>query len=135
MKKVYPSREKCFFIFCDDIRQEVGNKPSLMGWYSNNDIIFHSERMITPLAIAFAVYDGEGEFNVRFEIENPKHEVKISGDLGNNRKFSEKAMVVISKISQIEFSDEGIHKVKFYLDNEPYEEELAIKRISKTKKN
>jgi len=132
MKKIYPSREQCLFIFCDDIRQEVGNKPSIMGWYSNNDILFHGERMITPLAIAFAVYDGEGEFNVRFEIENPKGEVKIKGDLGNNRKFLDKAMVTISKISAIEFANEGVHKVKFYLDEELYEENLIIKKALKS---
>jgi len=135
MEKIYPSKESTHFIFCDDIRMEVGNKPSIMGWYSNNDILFNPkmEKMAIPFSVAFIAYDGEGEYECKFEIENPDGEVKIKQELGKNTKKPNKAMLVLNKFTILEFRKEGIYKVRVFLDDNVYESNLKIVRAEQDK--
>lgn len=99
-----------------------------MGWYSNNDIIFPSnmKKLIIPFAIIFIAYDGNGEFECELEIENPKGDVNLKKTLGINQKKLDKAMLLINKFNTLEFSEEGIYKIRILLDEKIYERELEI---------
>ncbi len=131
MDKKYPTQENSHFLLCDDIRMEMGNKPSIMGWYSNNDILFspQTEKMVTPFAVAFIAYDGEGEFEVKFEIENPDGEVKIKQELGKSVKKPETAMLMVNKFNALDFSKEGTYKIRIMLDSEEYEQDLKVIKL------
>lgn len=64
-KKNYPDSVR--FLLCEDIRQELGNKLSILGLFVGDDIVIKGEKegqVIPSLAILAIFSGGVGEFQV-----------------------------------------------------------------------
>jgi hypothetical protein len=78
--KNYPTRDKCIFLLCDDIRLEAGGKFSLMGWFPDGIVLTEPAPGAPPggnllslpgLSVAVAFLDGVGEYKARVQVNAP----------------------------------------------------------------
>lgn len=79
-RKQFPTAEKITFLVAEDIRPEVGNKLSLLGFLAG-DIYIDPEarkkaakdgkKIAIPIAIVFSIGDGNGVFDIRVGLVAP----------------------------------------------------------------
>lgn len=107
-----------FTILCDDVRQEVGEKLSLMGLFEN----IYATRfpaMHPRLAIISEWAEGKGEFTVMMRIMSPDRK-NILRETSSRMKLN--GMGVrhrdVSVHLNIEFKSPGTYWIENYLDNE-----------------
>ncbi|GAB4489641.1 MAG: hypothetical protein OHK006_21550 [Thermodesulfovibrionales bacterium] len=107
-----------FTIVCDDIRQEVGGKISLMGLFES---IFSTQFpvMHPRLAIMAEWTCGRGEFETRFRLLSPDRKQTLR-ETSSRLKLAESGMRHrdISIHLNIEFRTPGVYWIEHYLDNE-----------------
>jgi hypothetical protein len=85
----FPSLPSGFSVFCDDIRQEVGGKITLVGAYAGELIVFGEPSSILPklsalVVVRFSPDDLPGPFKIRaFYTEFGKEDrLVFEGDIG-----------------------------------------------------
>lgn len=86
--KSFPTFET--FLVCDDLRMEMGQKASLIGWYGGNNIILHptisasgsKEVALPPIVFLFQLRGGEGRFGIRFSLTSPSGKSVAQADAG-----------------------------------------------------
>ena len=113
-EKVRPSLS--FTLLCDDVRQELGGKISLMGIFEN--IYAVAFPAVHPrLAIVNEWADGKGEFLATLRILSPDKRLVIRENM-TRLKFANAACrqrdVTINL--NIEFREPGIYWIENYLD-------------------
>lgn len=107
-----------FTIVCDDIRQEIGGKISLMGLFES---IFATQfPVLHPrLAIMTEWTDGLGEFETRFRLLSPDRKQPLRETTaklkftGSNVRHRD-----ISLHLNVEFRTPGTYWIEHYLDSE-----------------
>ena len=107
-----------FTIICDDIRQEVGGKISLMGLFE--DIYATKFPAIHPrLAIITEWSDGSGEFDIRSRILSPDRKTVVRETASriklNGMNFRHRD---VSVHLNIDFKGPGSYWIENYLDDE-----------------
>jgi hypothetical protein len=134
MTKTPPSREKTVFLLCEDIRQELGGKFSLLGLVANNDIsvdelppnVGEGGAAIPSLTILFLFRDGEGEFNAKVGVIGPDNKELVPENGTTMKKGPKETMNVGFKITPFKVMV-GKYRAYVLLDNERYEEEFVIR--------
>lgn len=107
-----------FTILCDDVRQEIGGKLSLMGLFEN---IYATKfpAMHPRLAVITEWTEGKGEFSVAMKILSPDRKTVLRETASritlNGVGFRHRD---VSVHLNIEFKTPGTYWVENYLDNE-----------------
>ncbi|MPZ39850.1 MAG: hypothetical protein GEU95_17680 [Rhizobiales bacterium] len=117
-------------IICDDIRDEVGNKQSLMGIFGGDDIIVAA----FPAAIHLAVFmqyfpapsEEDGRLTLQIELSQDES-LMARGTLDIDVKRSEPATIVMPR-ALATFKQESLFKVEVSLDGGP-KQQIAQKRV------
>lgn len=129
MSKTYPSGENVQFILCEDVRSEAGGKVSLMGVFPGKIIVFHApeDSMVTPVVFYFVINDGEGDFKVKFELENPSNEIDALYETEITKKIDNPAVIII-KAPLLKFKSTGRYIARLLIDEESHERDVLIRR-------
>lgn len=107
-----------FTIFCDDVRQEIGGKISLMGIFEN--IYATSFPAIHPrLAIVTEWTEGKGEYDTNLRILSPDRKTVLR-ETSSRMRLSETGVRHrdVSIHLNIEFDRPGVYWVEHLLDGE-----------------
>jgi hypothetical protein len=107
------------FIVCDDIRNEAGNKISLMGIYNEKIIFVKSKSSTWPRVLRIGIFS-EAKFIKEptpsfFELEviyDKKEISKARGDIVEIKSSNNKLVRIHFVIPAITFKNEGIMKFK-----------------------
>lgn len=106
----------CFSLFCDDIRQEVGGKISLMGIFEN--VYVTSLPAIHPrLAIINEWAEGVGEFETTLRLLSPDRKTVMRESISRLKLLDARyKQRDISIHLNIEIKEQGTYWIENYLD-------------------
>ena len=77
MNKSLPKSDGSSFLLCEDVREEVNNKLSIIGVFSNDDIVLQKEIVIPSLMAVLFARGGEGPCETRISLTDPKGQTVI----------------------------------------------------------
>lgn len=130
-------------IVCDDIRQEIGGKQSLIGVYSDLVINYPPEKKIQlPLNLKIGIFlrfkiDVEDSIPESFEInciQNEKIIMTFNGNLKFPKDINYFNLAVVNNAFPIPNTGEIIFKISFKKDNKilySFDPEYTLKVITK----
>jgi hypothetical protein len=74
-----PSDAAVLFLLSEGVRQEVGGKLTILGFYPDAQLLIPKEtkQVVTPLAMTFIVTDGEGTFPTAVSLTAPSGKALI----------------------------------------------------------
>lgn len=131
MNRQLPSDEKTLFILCEDIRQELGKKISLLGVFTGGNIIVQTTEESTTLpsvGFYFVFTDGEGDFDGGFQVIGPNGESVTSKTGMKFQKKPGESMVLMMKITPFKIENWGTYKISINLENEIFERAFDVKK-------
>ena len=134
MSKQLPSQEKTIFLLCEDIRQELGGKISLLGVIPANHLTLEgmpqnsADAVIPSLTFVFLFRDGEGEFNGKVGIIAPDEKELIPENEHPMKKGAKDTMNTIFKLAPFKVMT-GKFKPYVVLDGQRYEREFEVQQI------
>ena len=68
----YPNDSDVWLLLADDVRQEMGNKVSILGYFAGDDILIEgSTTILGSLAILFVIKNADGEMQFSAKITPP----------------------------------------------------------------
>jgi len=109
-------------IICEDIRQEPGNKVSLLGVYTHG-IIFLADSsnpepaMLAPQLAVYATFEKlEASCSLEIKIIDPSGVVIFETPKSQMSK-SDSLTMISFKILGLTFQREGPHKIEYYFDD------------------
>ena len=77
MNKSLPKSDGSSFLLCEDVREEVNNKLSIIGVFRNDDIVLQKEIVIPSLMAVLFARGGEGPCETRISLTDPKGQTVI----------------------------------------------------------
>lgn len=129
MPKVYPSETDTFLV-AEALRQEMGNKITIMGAFAAGNILLPPEAKF-PAAISLAFYtvfrDGEGVFQAKLRITDPNGKLITPNlPMGNTTKLASQPMQVSMNFGMFPLAMPGKYKIEIMLDDHIYEKSMSI---------
>ena len=77
MNKSLPKSDGSSFFLCEDVREEVNNKLSIIGVFRNDDIVLQKDIVIPSLMVVLLARGGEGPCETRISLTDPKGQTVI----------------------------------------------------------
>ncbi|MDE2285783.1 MAG: hypothetical protein KGK33_14325 [Hyphomicrobiales bacterium] len=126
MNKSVPQSNGSSFLVCEDVREEVNNKLSVIGVFQNDTIILQEEVLIPSLMAVLFARGGEGSCETKVSLTDPQ---------GNTVIESPKRTVVLEKdtfhLAAVRVLAPhlivGEYKIKFFFDDETIERSFQVK--------
>jgi len=117
-----------YFVVCDDIRQEVGNKISLIGIYSNNIIQIPIPSVIPKLCFHLVFSHLTSSENLKLQLMNPDNVKVISIDnIELPKKRQREIAVLQAGFLGIKVDKEGTYRLLIMTgEEETLEQEIKI---------
>ena len=72
MNKSLPKSDGSSFLLCEDVREEVNNKLSIIGVFPNDDIVLQKDILIPSLMAVLLARGGEGPCETTVSLTDPK---------------------------------------------------------------
>jgi hypothetical protein len=129
MKKSLPKSDGSSFFICEDVREEVNNKLSIIGVFQNDDIVLQKEIVVPAVMAVLFARGGEGPCETRVSLTDPKDQTVIE---------SPKRTVVLEKDTMYLAAVRvlapeliaGQYTVKFFFDDVPIERTFEVKKAN-----
>ena len=77
MNKSLPKSDGSSFLLCEDVREEVNNKLSIIGVFPNDDIVLQKDILIPSLMAVLFARGGEGPCETTVSLIDPKGQTVI----------------------------------------------------------
>jgi hypothetical protein len=129
-----PAKEYFDFILCEEIRQESGNKVSLLGVLAGGIVIdthqpeeSEDNYTLPQLCFYFNFRDGEGSYKAQLEILDPKGTIIIENDIGELKKKPLSSMTFYATCRPFHINTFGEYTARLTLDDTPYEGRFLVK--------
>jgi hypothetical protein len=111
------------FLVCDDIRQEVGNKVSLIGVYAGGSVVLSAgttaPQLIPSLCFFARFTNGDGQYTVLTSLIDPSGNAVHKAPIQNVTLTPAAAYVVIIQVYGLQYS-RGRYTVKVEFDSQTY---------------
>lgn len=129
-----PTDARTLFLVCEDVRQEINNKVSLMGVFIGGDIIITREeatgKPALPICFVFVFRDGAGQFDAKFTVTSPSGKEIATVEMGKVEK-KEGAMTLCPKILPFFVEEYGDFEARMLLDGTVYSRQIQIREQSR----
>lgn len=130
MTKRLPSDKKTLFLMCEGIREEPGNKLTLLGVYTAQKLLVPTttETVLLPsLAFLFVFRDGFGTFQVRVSLRTPSGVALIDEQpMKDAVKLEAQALSLIVQVVPFQTNEFGDFEVIVTLNSRSYERSFAV---------
>ena len=77
MKKSLPKSDGSSFLLCEDVREEVNNKLSIIGVFPNDEIVLQKDILIPSLMAVLFARGGEGSCETTVSLTDPQGQTVI----------------------------------------------------------
>lgn len=104
--------EHKFTLLCDDIRQEVGGKVSIIGLYDHHIVVPHVPYILPKICFYIRFSSMYGSFKFNFSIISPDNNCKdivLNNDIEVPQQAKESTFTVVA--SPFEVNQPGIYEV------------------------
>ena len=126
MKKSLPNSDGSSFLVCEDVREEVNNKLTIIGVFQNDEIVLQKNILIPSLMVILFARGGEGSCETTVALTDPHGQVVIESP--KQTVVLEKNNVHLAAIRVLApHLMVGQYTVKFFFDNEPIQRTFEVK--------
>ena len=127
MKKSLPKSDGSSFFLCEDVREEVNNKLSIIGVFQNDNIILQKEIVIPALMAVLFARGGEGSCETRVSLTDPKGQTVIESPkqtvvIEKNKVYLAAIRVLAPQLMV------GRYTIKFFFDDTPIQRTFEVKK-------
>ena len=127
MKKSLPESDGSSFLLCEDVREEVNNKLSIIGVFRNDDIVLQKDIVVPSLMAVLFARGGEGPCETRVSLTDPKGETLIESP--KQRVVLEKDTVHLAAVRVLAPQlIVGQYTVRFFFDDKPIQRTFEVKK-------
>jgi hypothetical protein len=126
MNKSVPKSDGSSFLLCEDVREEVNNKLSIIGVFPNNDIVLQKDIVVpSVMAILFA-RGGVGSCETRVSLTDPKGQTVIESPKKTVVLENDTAYLAAIRVLAPELVV-GQYTIKFFFDDSAIERTFEVK--------
>ena len=126
MKKSLPKSDGSSFFLCEDVREEVNNKLSIIGVFPNDEIVLQKEILIPSLMAVLFARGGEGSCETTVSLADPKGQTMIESPkqkvVFEKNKTHLAAIRVLAPHLMV-----GQYTIKFLFDDVPIQRSFEVK--------
>ena len=126
MNKSAPKSDGSSFLLCEDVREEVNNKLSIIGVFPNDDIILQRDIVVPSVMAVLFARGGEGPCETRVSLTDPKGQTVIESPkktvvLEKNNTYLAAIRVLAPELLV------GQYTIKFFFDDVSIERTFEVK--------
>ena len=124
--KSLPKSDGSSFLLCEDVREEVNNKLTIIGVFPNDHIILQKDNVIPSLMAVLFARGGEGPCETRISLTDPKGQFVIESPkqtiILEKNKVHLAAIRVLAPQLLV-----GQYTIKFFFDDESIQRSFEVK--------
>jgi len=126
MKKSLPKSDGSSFLLCEDVREEVNNKLSIIGVFPNDDIVLQKDILIPSLMAVLFARGGKGPCETRISLTDPAGQTVIESPkqtvvLEKNKPYLAAIRVLAPQLMV------GQYTIKFFFNDAPIQRSFEVK--------
>jgi hypothetical protein len=126
LNKSLPKSDGSSFLLCEDVREEVNNKLTIIGVFTNDDIVLQKDVVIPSLMAVLFARGGEGPCETRISLTDPKGQAVIESPkqtiiLEKNKVHLAAVRVLAPQLLV------GRYTIKFFFDDEAIQRTFEVK--------
>jgi hypothetical protein len=129
MKKSLPKSDGSSFLLCEDVREEVNNKLSIIGVFPNDDIILQKDIVIPSVMAVLFARGGEGSCETRILLSDPKGQTVIESPKKTIVFEKDNAYLAAVRVLAPELTV-GRYTIKFFFDDVPIQRTFEVRKTS-----
>ena len=126
MNKSVPKSDGSSFLLCEDVREEVNNKLSIIGVFPNNDIVLQKDIVVPSVMAVLFARGGEGSCETRISLTDPKGQTVIESPKKTVVLEKDTAYLAAIRVLAPELVV-GQYTIKFFFDDEAIERTFEVK--------
>jgi hypothetical protein len=126
MNKSSPKSDGSSFLLCEDVREEVNNKLSIIGVFPNDDIVLQKDILIPSLMAVLFARGGEGPCETRVSLTDPKGQTVIESPKQTVVLEKNKAHLAAIRVLAPHLIV-GQYTIKFFFDDVPIQRTFEVK--------
>ena len=127
MKKSVPKSDGSSFLLCEDVREEVNNKLTIIGVFPNNDIVLQKDIVVSSVMAVLFARGGEGSCETRISLTDPKGHTVIESPKKTVVLEKDTAYLAAIRVLAPELVV-GQYTIKFFFDDSAIERTFEVKR-------
>ena len=126
MNKSLPKSDGSSFLLCEDVREEVNNKLTIIGVFPNDDIVLRKDVVIPSLMAVLFARGGEGTCETRISLTDPKGQAVIESPKQTTILEKNKVHLAAIRVLAPELLV-GQYTIKFFFDEEAIQRSFEVK--------
>jgi hypothetical protein len=126
MNKSLPKSDGSSFLLCEDVREEVNNKLTIIGVFPNDDIVLRKDVVIPSLMAVLFARGGEGTCETRISLTDPKGQAVIESPKQTTVLEKNKVHLAAIRVLAPELLV-GQYTIKFFFDGESIQRSFEVK--------
>lgn len=126
MNKSAPKSEGSSFLLCEDVREEVNDKLSIIGVFPNDDIVLQKDIVVPSVMAVLFARGGEGPCETRISLTDPKGQTVIESPKKTVVLDKKNAYLAAIRVLAPELVV-GQYTIKFFFDDVPIQRTFEVK--------
>jgi hypothetical protein len=126
MNKSVPKSDGSSFLLCEDVREEVNNKLSIIGVFPNNDIVLQKDIVVPSVMAVLFARGGQGSCETRISLTDPKGQTVIESPKKTVVLENDTAYLAAIRVLAPELVV-GQYTIKFFFDDSVIERSFEVK--------
>ena len=127
MKKALPQSDGSSFLLCEDVREEVNNKLTIIGVFPNDDVVLRKDVVIPSLMAVLFARGGQGSCETKVSLTDPKGQTVIESPkqtvvLEKNKNHLAAIRVLAPELTV------GQYTIKFFFDKSSIQRSFQVKQ-------
>lgn len=126
MNKSAPKSDGSSFLLCEDVREEVNDKLSIIGVFPNDDIVLQKDVVVPSVMAVLFARGGEGPCETRISLTDPKGQTVIESPKKTVVLDKKNAYLAAIRVLAPELVV-GQYTIKFFFDDVPIQRTFEVK--------
>jgi hypothetical protein len=126
MNKSVPKSDGSSFLLCEDVREEVNNKLSIIGVFPNDEIVLQKEVVIPSVMAVLFARGGEGSCETKVSLTDPKGQTVIESPKKTVVLEKSDAYLAAIRVLAPELTV-GQYTIKFFFDDQTIQRTFEVK--------
>lgn len=127
MNKSVPNSDGSSFLLCEDVREEVNNKLSIIGVFPNDDIVLQKDVVVPSVMAVLFARGGEGTCETKVSLTDPTGQTVIESPkqavvLEKNKSHLAAIRVLAPELTV------GRYTIKFFFDDSLIQRSFEVKK-------
>ena len=126
MNNSVPKSDGSSFLLCEDVREEVNDKLSIIGVFPNNDIVLQKDVVVPSVMAVLFARGGEGSCETRVSLIDPQGQTVIESPKKTVVLEKDTAYLAAIRVLAPELVV-GQYTIKFFFDASAIERTFEVK--------